>query len=56
MKQKTFLIIFKGLSVEQIVQFFLEGEGTTLKPLYSDRRRGNRKINQVTCFNFAEML
>ena len=27
-----------------------------LKPLYLERRRGDMKINQVTCFNFAEML
>ena len=27
-----------------------------LKPLYSDRRRGDRKINQVTFFNFVELL
>ena len=27
-----------------------------LKPVYSEWHRGDRKINQVTCFNFAEML
>ena len=30
MKQKAFFIIFKGLSMKQIIQFFLEGEGLTL--------------------------
>ena len=30
-KQKAFFIIFKGLSVKQIKQFFLEGENLTLK-------------------------
>ena len=30
MKQKAFFIIFKGLSVKQITQFFLEGESPTL--------------------------
>ena len=29
-KQKAFFIIFKGLSVKQITQFFLEGESPTL--------------------------
>ena len=31
MKGKAFFIIFKGLSMKQITQFFLEGEGLTLK-------------------------
>ena len=26
-----------------------------LKPLYSERRRGDRKINQVTCFSFESL-
>ena len=30
MKYKAFLIIFKGPSVNQITQFFLEGESPTL--------------------------
>ena len=30
MKQKTFFIIFKGLSMKQIIQIFLEGESPTL--------------------------
>ena len=30
MKEKTFFIIFKGLSLKQIKQFFLEGESPTL--------------------------
>ena len=30
MKQKAFLIIFKGLSLKQIKQFFLEGDTPTL--------------------------
>ena len=28
---KQFLIIFKGLSLKQIIQFFVEGESPTLK-------------------------
>ena len=56
MKQKSFFIIFKGLLIEQIAQFFLEGERPTLKRLYSETRRDDTKLNQVTCFNFAEML
>ena len=35
---------------------FSIGIDLILKPLYSDRRRGDRIINQVTYFNFAEML
>ena len=35
---------------------FLVGIELILKYLYSERRRGDRIINQVTCFNFAEML
>ena len=31
MKQKAFFIIFKGLSMKQITQFFLEGGSPTLK-------------------------
>ena len=31
MKGKAFFIIFKGLSMKQITQFFLEGESLTLK-------------------------
>ena len=31
MKQKAFFIIFKGLSMKQITQMFLEGESLTLK-------------------------
>ena len=31
MKQKAFFIIFKGLSINQIIQIFLEGESPTLK-------------------------
>ena len=30
MKQKAFFTIFKGLSMKQITQFFLEGESPTL--------------------------
>ena len=30
MKKKAFFIIFKGLSIKQITQFFLEGESPTL--------------------------
>ena len=30
-KMKQFLIIFKGLSLKQIIQFFVEGESPTLK-------------------------
>ena len=30
-KMKQFLIIFKGLSLKQIMQFFVEGESPTLK-------------------------
>ena len=31
MKQKTFFIVFKGLSLKQIKQFFLGTESPTLK-------------------------
>ena len=31
MKQKALFIIFKGLSIKQITQLFLEGESLTLK-------------------------
>ena len=31
MKQKAFFIIFKRLSLKQIKQLFLEGEGLTLR-------------------------
>ena len=30
MKEKTFFIIFKGLSMKQIMHIFLEGESPTL--------------------------
>ena len=30
MKEKTFFIIFKGLSMKQITHIFLEGESPTL--------------------------
>ena len=30
MKSKAFFMIFKGLSMKQITQFFLEGESSTL--------------------------
>ena len=30
MKQKTFFITFKGLSLKQVKQFFLNGESPTL--------------------------
>ena len=32
-KQKTFSIIFKGLSMKQITDIFLEGESSTLRPV-----------------------
>ena len=35
MKQKAIFIIFKGLSFEQIKQFFLEGESLTLRLKFS---------------------
>ena len=35
MKQKAFFIIFKGLSIKQITQFFLDGESQTLKQTFS---------------------
>ena len=34
MKGKAFFIIFKGLSMKQITQFFLEGESPTLRIQY----------------------
>ena len=33
MKQKAFFMIFKGLSMKQITQFFLEEESPTLRTL-----------------------
>ena len=42
MKKKAFFIIFKGLSMKQITQIFLEGESPTLKRLA--RRRKITKI------------
>ena len=35
MKEKTFLVIFEGLSLKQIKKFFLEGESPTLT--YTDK-------------------
>ena len=31
MKQKEFFIVFKGISIEQLKQVFLEGKSPTLK-------------------------
>ena len=36
-KLKTFFIIFKGLSMKQTTQIFLEGEGPTLNILKTKR-------------------
>ena len=35
MKQKAFFFLFKGLSMKQITQIFLEGENPTLKKTFS---------------------
>ena len=43
---KTFFIIFKGLSIKQITQIFLEGESPTLSKPKSAQRKQN-KINQT---------
>ena len=43
MKQKAFFTIFKGLSLKQIKQFFLESESPTLsllKELHRENTRG----------------
>ena len=32
-KSKAFFMIFKGLSMKQITQFFLEGESLTLRKI-----------------------
>ena len=34
MKKKSFFIIFKGLSMKQKAEFFLEGESPTLSNFY----------------------
>ena len=41
MKKKTFFVIFKGLSLKQIKQIFLEGESPTLSEWFSDYFREN---------------
>ena len=40
-KSKTFLIIFKGLSMKQIIHFFLEGESPTLNQKVNDIRKSH---------------
>ena len=47
MKQKAFVIIFKGLTMKQIKQIFLEGESPTLILTISDRGKDWRNYKDA---------
>ena len=44
---KTFFIIFKGLSIKQVTQIFLQGENPTLtnKPTFTLTPRANKRTH-----------
>ena len=47
MKQKAFFIIFKGLSIKQITQIFLEGESPTLREIIWNKYRSQMAIEAI---------
>ena len=53
MKQKPFFVIFKGLSMNQIAQIFLEGESSTLR--FSVLCDKNSAVFQLSIFDFKKL-
>ena len=50
MKLKAFFFIFKGLSMKQITQIFLEGESPTLSQLSTSYVHINRGISSLCIY------